>query len=257
MASRRFILLSSPFAIGYGVHQGLNILEAKYPALPPDTNTSAALRTPSNPKTQRCAYVDVYSARVPVKALESHPAAEESRNLQEAWARTLFQSRVLRTEARLIGLFTAGRPTPGDTGNTPGGFSQKDERGEQRKLMNGALAVERSPSSGSWLSMSGPSGLLVSWKVPDNAREFFEKISVYGYPWRLMSGGRHEVSVSKPFKEEGRQVVEVRFASAHDYEIVPDEGELEKQKVIPAWVGKLHRGFARLILDSAVRELQD
>lgn len=123
--------------------------------------------------------------------------------------------------------------------------------------MNGMLSVERSPSSGSWLSMSGPSALLVSWKVSDIAREFFEKIAGYGYPWRLMSGGRHEVSVSKPFKEEGRQVVEVRFASAHDYEIIPDEGELEKQKVIPAWSGRLHRGFARLILDSAVRELQD
>jgi hypothetical protein len=182
MASRRFILLSSPFAIGYGIHQGLNILEAKYPALPPDSNSSSALRTPSNPKTQRCAYVDVYAARVPVKALESHPFAEKSKNLQEAWAHTLFQSRVLRTEARLIGLFTAGRLTPGDIGDTPGGFSRKDEQGETRKLMNGALAVERSPSSGSWLSMSGPSGLLVSWKAPDKARELFEKIAGYGYP---------------------------------------------------------------------------
>lgn len=123
--------------------------------------------------------------------------------------------------------------------------------------MNGAFSVERSPSSGSWLSLSGPSALLVSWKVPDNAREFFEKIAGYGYPWRLMSGGRHEITVSKPFKEEGRQVVEVRFASAHDYEIVSEEGDLEKQKIIPAWVGRLHRGYARLVLDTAVWELQD
>lgn len=123
--------------------------------------------------------------------------------------------------------------------------------------MNGIFSVERPPSSRSWLSMSGPSALLVSWKVPDNARVFFEKIAGYGYPYRLMSGGRHELSVSKPFKEEGRQVVEVRFASAHDYEVVSEEGELEKQKITPAWVGRLHRGFARLILDSAVRELQD
>lgn len=93
--------------------------------------------------------------------------------------------------------------------------------------------------------------------MSDGAREFFEKIASYGYPWRLMSGGRHEINVSKPFKTEEGQVVEVRFASAHDYEIVPEEGELEKQKTIPAWGKRLHRGFARLVLDSAVRELRD
>ncbi|CAG8893843.1 unnamed protein product [Penicillium nalgiovense] len=66
------------------------------------------------------------------------------------------------------------------------------------------------------------------------------------------------MSVSEPFQRNGQGIfVEVRFASAHDYEVVDAEGELEKQKIIPAWVLRLHRGYARFILDSAVRELQE
>jgi hypothetical protein len=46
--------------------------------------------------------------------------------------------------------------------------------------------------------------------------------------------------------------VDVRFAGAHDYEIVEEEGV--KQKIIPGWVMRLHAGYARLILDLGVRE---
>jgi hypothetical protein len=92
--------------------------------------------------------------------------------------------------------------------------------------------------------------------LPDAPRLFFEKIARWGYPWRLMSGVRHEMSVSEPFQRNAGMFVEVRFASAHDYEVVDAEGEREKQKIIPAWVLRLHRGYARFILDSAVRELQ-
>ena len=74
-----------------------------------------------------------------------------------------------------------------------------------------------------------------------------------------MSGGRHEISVSRP-DTEGDEIrepfVEVRFASAHDYETVSEEGGLEKQKKIPEWTGRLHRGYARWVLDSAVQELK-
>lgn len=64
----------------------------------------------------------------------------------------------------------------------------------------------------------------------------------------------HEMSVSGPFEVEGRSFVEVRFASAHDYEVF--EAEVLKQKILPEWTNRLHRGFARLVLDITVRELE-
>lgn len=64
------------------------------------------------------------------------------------------------------------------------------------------------------------------------------------------------MSVSEAFQVNGKgMLVEVRFASA-DYEVVDSEGELEKQKIIPDWTLRLHRGYARLVLHSAVWELQ-
>lgn len=74
------------------------------------------------------------------------------------------------------------------------------------------------------------------------------KIARWGYPWRLMSGGRHELSVPEPFEEveddeSQGPFVEVRFASAYDYEVVPEEGDLQHQKMIPGWTWRLHRAM--------------
>ncbi|KAJ5820316.1 hypothetical protein N7474_005907 [Penicillium riverlandense] len=49
-------------------------------------------------------------------------------------------------------------------------------------------------------------------------------------------------------------MVEVRFSTAHDYEVVSEEGEY--QKIIPQWTQRLHRGWARLILDMAAWEVR-
>lgn len=68
-----------------------------------------------------------------------------------------------------------------------------------------------------------------------------------------MSGGRHELNISELYIYQGEEVVDVRFASAHDYQIISDEEE--KQKIVPAWVGRLHRGYARALVDWAVRDL--
>ena len=54
---------------------------------------------------------------------------------------------------------------------------------------------------------------------------------------------------------QGKDVVDVRFASAQDYEVVDDEEQ--KQKIVPAWVGRLHRGYARALVDWAVRDLAE
>ena len=262
MASRRLLTLAlPPVVIGYGIHYELNILESKFPAMSPESSTSLALRTPRNPKTQHCGDIDVYSARIPLRALIRAKERSETgkpTTFQDEWARTLLNSPVLRTEASLVGLFTTRRFTPGDTGNTPDGLSAETEPGAPRKLLNGVFTVQRPPSPEP--TFSNENSLLVSWKIPPAPREFFERIARWGYPWRLMSGGRHEISISRPeFEDDKAQepYVEVRFASAHDYETISEEGGLERQKRIPGWTGRLHRGYARWVLDSAVRELRD
>lgn len=249
----RYIALPTGATI-YGTHLGLSHLEEKYPALQSDTGSSA-LRTPSNPNTQRCAYTDIYAARVRVKALEARATSSTRKSdskspLQEAWAQSLLNSWIMRTEGSIIGLLTTGRYTPGDTGLSPAGFSGDTTTNSPRQLLNGVFAVQRNVAKD-----AGNSGLLVKWAMPDGPREFFERIAQWGYPWRLMSGGRHELSVSEPFDVDGDgRMVEVRFSSAHDYEVVEDEGEA--QKILPAWTMRLHRGYARLILDRAVKEVE-
>ncbi|KAI9927876.1 hypothetical protein MW887_002728 [Aspergillus wentii] len=262
MASRSrsrllFALALPPVAVGYGIHRGLTTLETKYPSLSPESTTSQALSIPRHLGQQHCPHIHVHAARVPVSALRPYadPARKDtskltSQDLQFAWARALIGSPLLRNEARIAGLFTNGRISLGDMGHTAGGFSLKTEDGSPRQLLNGVIVVQRPP---------GEEGLLGAWIVPDGPRELFEKISRWGYSSRLMSSGRHETSVSEPFEGEGEDkangpFVEVRLASAHDYEIFPEEGNL--QKMIPAWLDRLHRGYARWILHKAVCEVQ-
>ncbi|KAJ5111045.1 hypothetical protein N7532_001580 [Penicillium argentinense] len=235
-------------AATYATHLGLKHLEEKYPALPPAAAGSKALSTPSLP-SQRCAYTDIYSARIPLAALSSRiPEHARCRRyaLDEAWAQALLSSKVLRSEASLYGLFTKGSYEPGDVGAN--GFGIHWKTGARRKLLNGLFSVEAEPAQNEGY------GLLISWSMADAPRVFFERIARWGYPWRLMSGGRHEMSVSEPFEVKGEgRFVEVRFSAAHDYEVVPGEGN--NQKILPEWSNRLHRGFARFILDCAVREV--
>ncbi|KAJ5594367.1 uncharacterized protein N7459_000575 [Penicillium hispanicum] len=245
-------------ATAYGIHLGLTHLEAKYPSLPPEAAGSKALRTPSNPSTQRCAYTDIYAARIPLHALaaRARPGTDTDSPpqsaLEDAWARAVLGSTLLTTEASLAGLVTHGRYTPGDTGASPAGFTAAPETGAPRALLNGLLRVQREIGAD-----ADSNGLLVAWRMADAPRVFFERIARWGYPWRLVSGGRHEMSVSAPFAVQGGGVeVEVRFAAAHDYEVVDGEGEGDAQKILPAWTNRLHRGYARLILDCAAREVE-
>jgi len=96
----------------------------------------------------------------------------------------------------------------------------------------------------------------VCWSVPFEAIELFEKISRWGYPFRLMLGGRHEFTATllSPTRAGSEQEVLVRFSAAHDYLICDEEGSLEKQKRSPNWVQWSHRVFAMWVLDEAVKE---
>lgn len=74
------------------------------------------------------------------------------------------------------------------------------------------------------------------WKGP-NIVLFFEKLARWGYPFRLMSGGYHELYI-----EPYGQYYRVYYASAHEYR------NLDDGKVIPKWTQHCHRTYARLIL---------
>lgn len=72
-----------------------------------------------------------------------------------------------------------------------------------------------------------------------------------------MEGGRHEWSVGPVSRlpEETEDMVEVRFAAAHDFKVV--DGEKGEGKMLPNWVGRVHRAYARLLLDEAAKEIRD
>lgn len=159
-------------ATTYGIHRGLCHLEEKYPELPETGRTSNLLLTPDKP-TQRVAYTDIFAARIPLHKLSSLAQSPGKTDLETAWARTVLNSNILRLEGSLIGLFTIHTFTPGDTGNTESGFSPKN--GSPRGLLNGVLTVQREPGA-----HRDSNGLLISWKIPDEPRLFFERIARWG-----------------------------------------------------------------------------
>ena len=231
LISKRLVYLATPLgAAAYGIHRSLSYLEDNYPNLPASRYASVALQSPRHPDTQRCAYTDIFAARIPLAALQERACSQTQDNrlaLEEAWARAVLNSRILRSEGALLGLWTRGKLDPGDTGEN--GFYQDCEEKPQR-LLNGVAYTQRIPGAN-----ADSRGLLIAWEMAEPPRAFFENLARWGYPWRLMSGGRHEMSVSDMYEVPGQgQFVDVRFSGAHDYEMVAIERE--KQKVIPAWV---------------------
>ncbi|KAK7548728.1 hypothetical protein IWX49DRAFT_44970 [Phyllosticta citricarpa] len=217
----------------FGWYQGR--LAAKYPSLTPDdTNCTAALRVPFFWNHQyyfHTPHIDIFSAKVPARALQEASGDSDAKSLEEAWARKFLSSPILRAESRLLGF-----GSPGDCGEKgmPAG----------RTLLNDIFTVVRAPETGS--------PLLLRWDMAPGVVGFFRTMATrLGYPWRMMSGGRHECSVGE-IDADG--MVEVRFSCAHDYEWLPEEGN--DQKTIPKWVGSLHRFYARWLLDERVRELR-
>lgn len=236
---------------GYYVYSTINRLEAKYPRLRPEAASTTALRTPAFPVTHHTPHVDIYGGKLPVRVLlEQHAPDGRKLSLEEAWAKLFFESPTLRLEGKLFGGFARG---PGDCGER--GFHPKQQ------LLHGAMEVIRAPSPPSSsaaasrflrLPLAQPAPLLVQWTFPPQVVGFVHKAAVdWAYPWRFMTGGRHEFAVGEP---DNDGLVEVRFASAHDYERVNQEGH--KQKTIPEWTARLHRVYAMWLLDERIETLK-
>ncbi|KAL2433997.1 hypothetical protein ABEF95_013220 [Exophiala dermatitidis] len=267
-------LALTTLGIGYGTHLYLSSLERRYPALPPEMTTTKILRVPDDPKTQRCAYVDVFAARVPLRKLlrrsdnnDNNNASSEStsssnsthQDLALVWAQRFLDSRIMRMERDYFGLPKLDLASSEKLRDAKeGDWSLGEVRVVRRSSeadAEGSLFQQR-PSKTSTSTASSNNrvnAVLFCWRMPDDPRLFFEKLAAGGYPWRLMSGGRHELNVELLDDDGEEPMVEVRFAAAHDYQIVPAEGD--RQKIIPGWVMRLHRGFGRFVLDQAVKEL--
>ena len=227
------------------VNSQIRRLEKTYPSLSPELSSTPALRSPGI-EGIRTPHVDVYSAKVPLKGLlstVSHDGAPQSQSaalgdsglsLEERWAGVFMQSRAMRLEGKMAGMGKLSQGALGENGFQPG-----------RDLLSGIMRVLRAPGAGT--------PLLVEWRMPEHLPRFFEKLAAWGYPWRLMEGGRHEWTVGSGGGEAGDEV-EVRFASAHDYKVIAGEGG--EGKVIPKWVQTLHRAYARFLLDEAVKEVR-
>ncbi|KAI7785080.1 hypothetical protein LA080_008115 [Diaporthe eres] len=247
---RRLVITSA--VVGgptYYVYSTITRLEATYPRLQPEAASTSAFRATSDntyqhPGRHHTPHVDIYGARVPARVLhEQHdPLTGRRLSPEEAWARVFLQSPVLQLEGKLFGGFTRGT---GDVGED--GF----HRGQQ--LLNGGFEVLRAPSQppSIFRPLTRPEPLLVQWVFPSHLVVFCRKAATdWGYPFRFMSGGRHEFSVG----ENHQGMVEVRFGSAHDYEWVDSEGKT--QKAIPEWVSRLHRAYAMWLLDERIHALK-
>ena len=211
-------------------------LERAYPPLPSETTSTSELRTPTAPGT-RTAYVDAYGARVPLSTLRRSADRKDAQiPLEELWPKAFLRSETMKLESKIV-----GKGKRGDLGEQ--GFYSG------QSLLNGALQVQRTPAR--------DTALLVSWSMPSDVVQFFERLASWGYPWRMMEGGRHEWSIGPVGRlpGESEDMVEVRFSAAHDYKIV--EGEAGEGKIIPQWVLRGHRVYARLLLDEAVQGLRD
>jgi len=253
----------STTATGAVVAYKASNLIARYPPLDPQLHGSSFLRNPSSWPTDQAtytAYTDVYGARVPLSVF--HKIVQQGdlspRSLTLEWARIALRSKVLAIESKIVG---CGRQ--GDLG--------QDNLIAGQKLLNGVFTVATVPrdrSTGRGFLLTSLNGsvseganldentLGVCWSVPFEAVQLFEKISRWGYPFRLMLGGRHEFTATllSPTRADSEHEVLVRFSAAHDHLICDEEGSLEKQKRIPKWVQWSHRVFARWVLDEAVKE---
>lgn len=95
-----------------------------------------------------------------------------------------------------------------------------------------------------------PGSVLARWQVSQGPISFFDRIARYGYPWRLMNGGFNEIFVEKLPGTSG--TVRLWFVSAHDYTA---EGT-GREKIIPGFVQRLHRIFARAVLRSGAKAVE-
>ena len=141
----------------------------------------------------------VFYARIPRSSFGERFELEDAR---KKWATAFFNGTLIKTEGKIIAWLSGGAPARN-------AFAVGDQ------LVGGALVVVEPPSR------TGP--LLTRWELPPAPVRFFESLARYGYPWRLMEGGRHDFPVV--LADNGD--VLVGFSAAHDYAVLDNDGKVE------------------------------
>lgn len=77
-----------------------------------------------------------------------------------------------------------------------------------------------------------------NWKNPKLV-DFFNQLANYGYPYRLQSGGYHELYIERTEKTD---FFNIFFASAHEYE------DFHDSKILPGLFLHLHTTYAKVLL---------
>jgi hypothetical protein len=203
------ISAATAVAIGLYVEHRIRDLERRYPITPIPPSNLALLSPPPGHTAHDAFLITARSSPVTL----------------DTWTRTFLSTPTLVLESRFFG------SEPPDVGSN--GFHS----GQQ--LLNGIFNVVRVPSD--------DEGLLVDWELPDSTVRFFEKLARWKYPWRLMTGGRHEWMVKYTEKME---ITEVGWGSVHFYR------EFGDGRTIPEWTKRLHRAYARYLVDAAVMKME-
>ncbi|BGP41703.1 hypothetical protein JCM10449v2_005694 [Rhodotorula kratochvilovae] len=236
-------------------------LEREVALVPPPLNSP--LRVPNDHPAQRVADIEHWVVRVPLRTLvraassSSCPTMSmgeaDLHALAHTWLQAYLCTPSVRLQARLM-----GEPAP----PAEEGGARVFERGQL--LVGGLLELTDVPapscSSADQCSSARDAVLHARWHAPRELVAFFERAAAWGYPWRLLSGGRHSWEVallSSGGSTAGEeQEVELRFGCAHDYEPVGAKDGGDDGKKMPPLVLWAHRVFARVLVQQAVREVR-
>ncbi|ODV62689.1 uncharacterized protein ASCRUDRAFT_137327 [Ascoidea rubescens DSM 1968] len=158
-----------------------------------------------------------------------------------------FNTNLFKAEVSLIGN-SKNLKKPIDLANTPprSNIVYNDPYNETENNIANILKLIKSSSNSN----------LLQWEIyPPSLVSFFEKIAKYGYPWRLMNGGYHEVYIhfipnKNTNNENGK--FKIYFTCAHEYNKFNHDG-----KILPKFTMWLHRFYAKLLLDQAVRDIKN
>ncbi|TKY85298.1 hypothetical protein EX895_006378 [Sporisorium graminicola] len=109
------------------------------------------------------------------------------------------------------------------------------------------------PSNKELLSQSkvDAAGAVFYWNFPLDVAAKVDKAAAFGYPFRFMLGGFHELIVEKVSDDK----VQISYVLAEVYHLHPLDQQERDFKMIPQWTRVVHREYARSLLRGALAEI--
>ncbi|EJU04868.1 hypothetical protein DACRYDRAFT_114190 [Dacryopinax primogenitus] len=236
------------------------------------------------------AYTDIYQTTIPRSSLESYGArllegplsrkAYETDSFTHAFLNSGLMSRhrrlmsTKRDEREQRGVFEPGQEAMGGTmwvlRSTAGDSSAPtapSTTAAQRQSALDSLPPDVQPPSSVPSATGAPNGIgstVFFWRMPASIVSTCDTLASYGYPWRFMLGGYHELLVEEAQAPSAKTeagagagagadepMLRVTFTSAHVYERLQGDG-----KTIPGFGRAMHALFGRALLASAKRRIE-